>query len=108
MRTKYIFTILIFLVVFAWVTIFPLQGRNAFAQNRDQEVASSQWSTVDLDSSKNQEIGFVYEAFLSPHQEPDEEENTPKLIPPSLRSTAPSMPRNKRKSHLSEEEEKNF
>jgi CHRD domain len=35
---------------------------------------------------------------LSPHQEPGEEENTPKLVPPSLRSTAPSVSRNQRKS----------
>ncbi|MEB3180147.1 MAG: CHRD domain-containing protein [Nostocaceae cyanobacterium] len=96
--TKYIFTILIFLVIFASVTLFPQPGINAFAQNRNQAVTSNQSSTVKLNPSKSKEIGFVYEAFLSPHQEPDEEENTPKIAPPSLRSTAPSVPRNQRKS----------
>jgi CHRD domain len=98
MRIKYIFTTLIFLVVFTWVIVFAQPEINTFAQTRNQTVASSQWSKVNLDPSKSKEIGFVYEAFLSPHQEPDEEENTPKLAPPSLRSTAPSVPRNQRKS----------
>jgi len=86
------------MVIFAWVTVLPQSGMNAFAQNRNQAVASSQSSKVNLNPSKSKEIGFVYEAFLSPHQEPDEEENTPKIAPPSLRSTAPSVPRNQRKS----------
>lgn len=98
MRAKYIFTILTFLVIFVWVTVFPQPGINTFAQNINQSVASNPPSQVNLNSSKGKEIGFVYEAFLSPHQEPDEEENTPKIAPPSLRSTAPSVPRNQRKS----------
>ncbi|BAY24451.1 CHRD domain-containing protein [Calothrix sp. NIES-2100] len=98
MRAKNIFTTLIFLVVFAWVTLFTQQGINTFAQTRNQAVTSSQSSKVDLNLSKSKEIGFVYEAFLSPHQEPGEEENAPKIIPSSLRSTAPSVKRNQRKS----------
>lgn len=80
-------------MIFAWIILFPQPENNAFAQTQ-----LSQKSTVKLDSSQNQEIGSVYEAFLSPHQEPDEEENTPKAVPSSLRSTAPSVSRNKRKS----------
>jgi CHRD domain len=97
-KSKYIFTILIFLAIFAWVNIFYQQGIKAFAQNRNQSVVISQSSKANLNPSKGKEISFVYEAFLSPHQEPDEEENTPKIAPPSLRSTAPSLPRNQRKS----------
>jgi CHRD domain len=98
MRVKYIFTTLIFLVFFVWVTVFAQPETNAFAQNKDRAIALNQSSQVNLDPKKGKEIGFVYEAFLSPHQEPDEEANTPKIAPPSLRSTAPSVPRNQRKS----------
>ncbi|NVJ22644.1 MULTISPECIES: CHRD domain-containing protein [Myxococcus] len=40
----------------------------------------------------------VYEAFLSPAQEPGEESETPKLLEKSLGATAPSTPREARKS----------
>lgn len=46
-----------------------------------------------LDPGRGKEVGLVFEAFLSPHQEPDEEENTPKATPQVFRSTAPSMSR---------------
>lgn len=46
-----------------------------------------------LDAGRGQEIGLVFEAFLSPHQEPDEEENTPKSTPKMFRSTTPSLTR---------------
>ncbi|HLO84928.1 MAG TPA: CHRD domain-containing protein [Nostocaceae cyanobacterium] len=98
MRVKFIFTTLICLLVFAWVTVFPLQGKKAFAQNINPEIALSQQSTANLNPSKGKDIGFVYEAFLSPQQEPGEEEETPKFIPSTFRSTAPSVPRNQRKS----------
>ncbi len=45
-----------------------------------------------------QAIGFEYEAFLSPQQEPGEEQNTPKLTPKEFLSTAPSKLRNDRHS----------
>ena len=35
----------------------------------------------------------MFEAYLSPHQEPDEEENTPKTTPKVFRSTTPSQTR---------------
>ncbi len=38
----------------------------------------------------------MYEAFLSPHQEPDEEENTPRTTPPQFRSTGTSQTRAQR------------
>lgn len=40
----------------------------------------------------------VYEAFLSPAQEPGEESETPKVLEKSLGATAPSVPRESRKS----------
>lgn len=98
MRIKSILTVVLCVMVLVLVTVLPLQGRKAFAQNANPEVASSQQSTANLNSSKGQEIGFVYEAFLSPQQEPGDEEDTPKFIPPNFRSTAPSVPRNQRKS----------
>jgi hypothetical protein len=51
-----------------------------------------------LDASKGGEVGSMYEAYLSPQQEPGEEEDTPALTPSVFRSTAPSVPRNQRKS----------
>lgn len=55
-------------------------------------VAATEASPA-LDPGRGKEIGLVFEAFLSPHQEPDEEENTPKATPQMFRSTAPSMNR---------------
>lgn len=46
-----------------------------------------------LDPAQGQDIGMVFEAFLSPHQEPDEEENTPATTPKQFRSTGTSQSR---------------
>lgn len=53
---------------------------------------------IELDPSRGSEIGAVYEAFLSPHQEGGEEAETPALIPSVFKSTAPSVNRNDRMS----------
>lgn len=55
-------------------------------------------SPIELDPSKGQDIGSVFEAFLSPHQEGGEEEDTPGIIPDTFKSTAPSVSRNERQS----------
>jgi len=55
-------------------------------------------SPIPLNPAAGQEIGAVYQAFPSPHQQGDDEENTPRMTPPSFRSTAPSTPRNERTS----------
>jgi hypothetical protein len=55
-------------------------------------------SPIALDPSQGQAIGAIYEAFLSPHQEGGEEEDTPSLTPQQFLSTAPSVPRNERTS----------
>src|SRR3712207_518186 len=57
-------------------------------------TASAQ--TITLDPKKGQEIGLVYEAFLSPHQEPGEEKDTPAGTPKQFKSTAPSKLRSER------------
>ncbi|MEO0843871.1 MAG: CHRD domain-containing protein [Cyanobacteria bacterium J06643_5] len=61
-------------------------------------LAATQTKPVTLSPIKGQEIGFVYEAFLNPHQEPAEEEDTPPFAPKEFLSTEPSVPRNQRKS----------
>ncbi|MEH1868146.1 MAG: CHRD domain-containing protein [Nostoc sp.] len=98
MLGKHILNALTCLLFFICLTVLPLQERKAFAQNINPEITSNQQLAINLNPSNNQEIGFVYEAFLSPGQEPGEEENAPKFIPSSFRSTAPSVPRNQRKS----------
>ncbi|MEM7539404.1 MAG: CHRD domain-containing protein [Chloroflexota bacterium] len=54
---------------------------------------------IELDPAKGSEIGTVYEAFLSPHQEGGEEEDTPGIIPDVFKSTKESVSRNDRPSH---------
>ncbi len=51
-----------------------------------------------LDARRGQEIGATYEAWLSPHQEPDEEENTPGTTPTQFRSTGTSLSRAQREA----------
>ncbi|MEZ4727025.1 MAG: CHRD domain-containing protein [Caldilineaceae bacterium] len=55
-------------------------------------------SPIALDPGGGEAIGAVFEAFLSPHQEGGEEEDTPALIPSQFKSTAPSVARNDRPS----------
>ena len=55
-------------------------------------------SPIALDPSRGQEIGSVFEAFLSPHQEGGEESDTPAAVPEVFKSTGPSVPRDARTS----------
>ena len=55
-------------------------------------------SPIELNPSRGQEIGTVFEAFLNPHQEGGEEEDTPDLVPDQFKSTAASTPRDERLS----------
>lgn len=52
--------------------------------------------SVGLDPAAGAEIGWTYEAYLSPAQEPGEETNTPKLVPALFKSTTPSKTRAQR------------
>lgn len=51
-----------------------------------------------LDPAGGQVLGGIYQAFLSPHQEPGEEKDTPAIVPEAFRSTAPSLLRSERRS----------
>lgn len=48
---------------------------------------------VTLDPARGREIGFAYEAWLSPHQEPGDEQDTPEGAPKAFLSTEPSVDR---------------
>lgn len=63
------------------------------SQSSDRPVESG---ALNLDAGK--EIGAVYEAYLSPWQEPGEEKDTPGYIPSQFQSTTPSQLRSERKS----------
>lgn len=54
--------------------------------------------SAPLDPAGGQALGGAYQAFLSPHQEPGEERDTPAIIPEQFRSTAPSLLRSERRS----------
>lgn len=55
-------------------------------------------SPIALNPGAGSEVGHVYQAFLSPHQQGGEEEDTPAFIPDDLRASEPSVPRNERTS----------
>jgi CHRD domain len=51
-----------------------------------------------LEPAGGQVLGSTYQAFLTPHQEPGEERDTPAFIPTEFRSTKPSLLRSQRHS----------
>lgn len=51
-----------------------------------------------LEPSRGQEIGQIFEAYLTPHQESDEEEATPATVPKQFRATTPSQNRTAREA----------
>lgn len=55
-------------------------------------------SGVELRPDAGDERGAVFEAWLSPHQQGGEEEDTPPLTPKQFKSTTPSVDRNDRQS----------
>lgn len=80
-----------------WIFI-SMVGLAGCSESLAQTSGSSGFPVVNLDPSKGQEVGFAFEAFLSPHQEPGEEADTPAVIPPDFRSTTPSVARKDRAS----------
>jgi hypothetical protein len=89
--------ILIALVVLALnIPMSAQEGHNHGTGESRAELSSE--SPIPLNPAAGSEIGFVYQAFLSPQQEGGEEEDTPSFIPEQFRSTAPSVPRNERTS----------
>ncbi len=77
-------------IAISWLVFALLVSKSAIAVTPSLDIA--------LNPSQGANIGLTYEAFLSPLQEPDEEENTPRLAPQEFRSTAPSTPRSQRTS----------
>lgn len=57
-----------------------------------------QASGLSLDPARGSEIGDRFQAWMSPHQEGGEEEDTPTFIPDVFRSTASSVDRKDRPS----------
>jgi hypothetical protein len=60
--------------------------------------SSSPVAAPALDAGRGKEIGLVFEAYLSPWQEGDEEENTPSSTPTQFRSTGTSQSRAQREA----------
>jgi hypothetical protein len=74
-----------------------MDGRWMIAVAASIALAAPAYGQANLDPKSGGEIGTVVEAFLSPHQEPGEEKDTPRVIPKQFRSTAPSLLRSERK-----------
>lgn len=87
-----------FVICLVFSLTFLMLGSSVLGQDHGSRGESDRQSPIPLNPAAGQEIGFVYEAFLSPHQEGGEEEDTPAFIPAEFRSTEPSVPRNQRTS----------
>ena len=74
-------------------------GEAHMPETVNSKTETSMPSPIELNPARGQEIGTVFEAFLSPHQQGGEEEDTPEMIPSVFKSTAPSINRNERTSH---------
>ena len=69
---------------------------HAMAETQQAELDTA--GPIELNPTNGKEIGWVYEAYLSPEQEAGEEEDTPDLIPDVFRSTTASVDRVQRPS----------
>jgi hypothetical protein len=75
------------------------QAEQAAATSSSSALASSSpMAAPALDAAPGKEIGLVFESYLSPHQESNEEENTPSSVPQQFRSTTPSQTRAQREA----------
>jgi len=75
-----------------------LIASNAVAADPPATGSSTPALAQPLEPARGKEIGLVFEAFLSPHQEPDEEEATPSTTPAQFKSTTPSATRDQREA----------
>lgn len=76
----------------------PREAEAATTAAASPAVTSSNVPAATLDPGKSKEIGLVFESYLSPWQEGDEEENTPSSTPAQFRSTTPSQSRAQREA----------
>jgi hypothetical protein len=74
------------------------QAAESAAAPASASTSASRAPAVTLDAAQGKEIGAVYESYLSPWQEGDEEENTPGSTPARFRSTTPSQSRAQREA----------
>ena len=74
---------------------FAQEGHN-HGTSGESRAEHEQPPMIDLKVEAASEIGAVYEAYPSPQQAGGEEEDTPRFIPDTFRSTAPSTPREER------------
>lgn len=68
------------------------------AASSSSTASSSPQPAPSLDPAAGKEVGLVVESYLSPHQEGNEEENTPSTVPQQFRSTTPSQTRAQREA----------
>ena len=61
-------------------------------------ASSTPAPAASLDPGRGKEVGLVFESFLSPWQEGDEEANTPSSTPAKFKSTTPSQSRAQREA----------
>lgn len=80
------------------VSMFLMTSIGLVQDDHTNKPELEQDSPIELNPSGGLEIGYVYEAFLSPHQEGGEEEDVPPFAPREFVSTEPSVPRNERDS----------
>lgn len=74
------------------------ESHHAVTAGNEPRAELAERGPIELNPAQGKEIGAMYEAFLSPHQEGGEEADTPGAIPAQFRSTAPSVDRNDRPS----------
>lgn len=96
MKFQLIYRMLVFSFILLGISSAVLAQEHGHEGGNRPE--SEHQSPIALNPALGSEIGSVYEAFLSPHQEGGEEEDTPGFIPSQFRSTAPSVARNERTS----------
>lgn len=81
------------LLALGLVASFSLAQEHDMARNELEQD-----SPIPLNPAGGSDIGYVYEAFLSPHQEGGEEDEVPPFTPGEFVSTEPSVDRNERDS----------
>ena len=86
------------IIISIFVSVFFLSTAQAKSVTSEHREETQQPSPIPLNTKAGSQLGTVFEAFLSPHQEGGEEKDTPYLIPKQFKSSAPSTPRDERLS----------
>jgi hypothetical protein len=83
-------------VCLACVLITGCRANDSGIPNLISDANAAPPPTTELDPSGGRDIGLSFEAYMSPHQEPAEEQDTPSGTPEMFRSTTASIDRNAR------------